>query len=183
MEQNGAVPLQLWERHPDCRQFKPSIAIMHAIPDAREHLALEMLHRCDRSSPEVQDASSLESSALQSDVDIERDRDLDAVSHIANSDASQTAYSYESSSTEIMTGAAHDAHESDGFNHTTSVSSMDLLVYVGSQFIHPAPESRTLFQEEGGGGLEVTSVGHEEDMNLGTDGREPRMSETVQNRG
>jgi hypothetical protein len=176
MEQNGTVLLQLWERHPGCRQFKPSIAMMHAIPDAREHLALEMLHLCDRSSPEVQDASSLESSALQSDVNIGRDRDLDAVSHIANSDASQTGYSYESSSTEIMTGAAHDAHESDGFNHTTSVSSMDLLVYVGSQFIHPTPESRTLFQEEGGGVFEVASVGHEEE-------REPRMSETVQNRG
>jgi hypothetical protein len=82
MEQNGVVPLQLRETHPDSRQFKPSIAIMHAIPDAREHLALEMLHRCDRSPPEVQDAHPLESSTLQSDVDMEGDRDLEAVSRM-----------------------------------------------------------------------------------------------------
>lgn len=171
MEQNGVVPLQLRETHPDFRQFKPSITNMHAIPDAREHLALEMLHRCDRSPPEAQDAHPLESSTLQSDVDMEGDRDLEAVSRMANGDASWTGYSYESSCTEITTGAVHDAHESDGFNHMTGVSSMDSLVHVGSQFVHSAPESRTS-SLEGGEGPEVASVGHEEDMNLGADGKE-----------
>jgi hypothetical protein len=168
MEQNGVVPLQLRQTHPDFRQFKPSIAIMHAILDAREHLALEMLYRCDGRPPEAQDTYSLESSTLRSDIDIERDRDLDGVSHIANSDASRTKYSSESSSTEIMTGAADDAHGSDGFDAMTSVSSIDFLVHVGSQFIHSPLESRTLFRE----GAEVASVGHEEDMNLGADRKE-----------
>jgi hypothetical protein len=168
MEQNGVVPLQLREMHPDFRQFKPGIAIMHAILDTREHLALEMLYRCDGSPPEAQDAYSLESLTLQSDVDMERDQDLDAVSHIANSDASRIEYSPESSCTEITTGAADDAHGSDGFNHMTSVSSIDFLVHVGSQFIHFPLESSTLSREGG----EVASVGHEEDMNLGADRKE-----------
>src|SRR4051794_28095164 len=65
--------------NPSCTPF-----LMH-----ENCLALEMLRSCDRSPPEVQGAYSLVSSTLQSDVDIERDRDLDAVSHRANNDASQ----------------------------------------------------------------------------------------------
>jgi hypothetical protein len=171
MEQNVVAPLQLRETRPDSSQFKHSITIMHATPDAREHLALEMFQRCDRPSPlEVQDGYSLGSSTLQSDVDTERDRDLDALSHMANSGASQTEYPYQSSPTEIMTGAAHDAHEGDGFNHMTNVSSIDFLVHLGSQFKHSAPTTRTLSQE--GDRFEMASIGDGEDMNLGVDREE-----------
>lgn len=173
MEQNVVAPLQLWETRPDSSQFKHSITIMHATPDAPEHLALEMFQRCDRPSPlEVQDGYSLESSTLQSDVDTERDRDLDALSHMANSGASQTEYSYQSSPTEITAGAAHDAHEGDGFNHMTNMSSVDFLVHVGSQFIQSIPTLKTLSQEEGGDRFETASIGDGEDMNLGVDGKE-----------
>jgi hypothetical protein len=166
-EQNVVAPLRLREAHPNASQFKHSAAIIHGIPGAQERLALEMLQRCDGPSPlEVQDAHSLEYSTLQSNVDTKRDRDLDALSHIANSGASQTEYSYRSSPTEIMTGAAHDAREGDSFYHMTNVSSIDFLVHLGSQFIHSAPTTRTLSQEEGDR-FEMASIGDGEDMNLG----------------
>jgi hypothetical protein len=172
-EQNVAAPLRLREAHPNASQFKHSAAIIHGIPGAQERLALEMLQRCDGPSPlEVQDAHSLEYSTLQSNVDTKRDRDLDALSHIANSGASQTGYSYQSSPTEVMTGAAHDAHESDGLNHMANVSPIDFLVHVGSQFIQPVLTPRTLSQQEGGDRFETASIGDGEDMNLGVDGEE-----------
>ena len=183
MEQKVVVPLQPQETRPDSSQFKHSITIMHATPDAREHLALEMFQRCDRPSPlEAQDGCSLESSTSQSDVDTERDHDLDALSHSANSYASQTRYSYQSSLTEIMTGAAHDAHGGYGFNHMTNVSSIDFLVHMGSQFIHSAPTPRTLSQEEGGRS-EKASNGDGEDINLGVDRKECMHGRDGTNRG
>jgi hypothetical protein len=170
-EQDVVAPLQLREMRPDSSQFKHNTTIMHATLDAREHLALEMFQRCDRPSPlEVQNGYSLESSTLQSDVDTERDRGLDALSHTANGGGSQTEYSYQSSPTEIMTGEAHDAHEGDGFNRMTNVSSIDFLVHVGSQFIRSAPTPRTLPQE--GDRFEMANIGDGEDMNLRVDRKE-----------
>jgi hypothetical protein len=183
-EQNVVAPLRLREARPDASQFKHNIAITDAIPDARERLTLEMLQRCDRPSPlEVQDAHSLESSTLRSNVDTKRDRDLDALSHVATSGTSQTGYSYQSSPTEIMTGAAHDAHESGGLNHMTNVSSIDFLVHVGSQFIQPVPTPRTLSQEEGGDRSETASIGDGEDMNLEVDEKESIPERDGTNRG